>query len=416
MTLNKSTIAGLAALATLSVSTAAYADTTLNTYTWRPQDRELWQHINEENLIDGVTVRLDVTPEDFESKLRIDMQSNRPDLFFAKAGAPWLEDWIQPGVIAPISDYDVDLSHYGDAALTGSTGGDGVIYSVPVGMEMQAILYNKGVMDAHGLSEPSTLAELESAFATLQEASVTPMHVGARAGWWVNQVFNEVLVAGFAGDDWPQDIITGDACFTDDEYVNTLAQVEKWRDNGWLNSSPLADDYGAMRTDVALGTSAMMIDGIWSAGPGSPMYDIEPDLEIGVMPIPEGPVYGFPDFGLAANPNSDKQDAIAQVLEFVTTPEFAQLYAEHVGVPASTHEVNVDDARINNAADMIANNNVSANPFFAFDLNAGEPSYNQLAADEISRLVAGQASARETAEAIQNGLNSWGYVGADHCS
>lgn len=416
MTLNKSTIAGLVALATLSVSTAAYADTTLNTYTWRPQDRELWQHINEENLIDGVTVRLDVTPEDFESKLRIDMQSNRPDLFFAKAGAPWLEDWIQPGVIAPISDYDVDLSNYGDAALTGSTGGDGVIYSVPIGMEMQAILYNKDVMDAHGLSEPETLADLESAFATLQEAGVTPMHVGARAGWWVNQVFNEVLVAGFAGDDWPQDIITGDACFTDDEYVNTLAQVEKWRDNGWLNSSPLADDYGAMRTDVALGTSAMMIDGIWSAGPGSPMYDIEPDLEIGVMPIPEGRVYGFPDFGLAANPNSDEQDAIAQVLEFVTTPEFAQLYAEYVGVPASTHEVNVDDPRINNAAEMIATNNVSANPFFAFDLNAGEPSYNQLAADEISRLVAGQASARETAQAIQDGLNSWDYVGADRCS
>ncbi len=412
----KGTLAGLVAVATLSAGTAVYADTTLNTYTWRPQDEALWDYINEHNLIDGVTIRLDTTTEDFESKLRVDMQTNRPDIFFAKAGAPWLSPWIDAGVIAPVTDYDVDLSMYGDAALGGSTGADGALYSVPVGMEMQAILYNKATFEQHGVDEPQTLRELEAAFETFADNGTVPMHVGARAGWWVNQVFNEVLIAGFAGDDWARDVITGDACFTDEAYVDTLRVVERWRDNGWLNPNPLADDYGAMRTDVALGTSAMMIDGIWSAGPASPMFDIEPDLEIGIMPLPEGRVYGFPDFGLAANPNSEHQEAIEKVLQFVTTEEFAQLYAEHVGLPAANHEVDVDDERIATAARMIAENNVAANPFFSYALNADEPSYAQLAADEVSRLVAGRASAEETAQAIQDGLNGWGYVGADRCS
>ncbi|TGG94233.1 extracellular solute-binding protein [Natronospirillum operosum] len=412
----KGTLAGLTAAITLSAGTAVYADTVLNTYTWRPQDEALWTYINDNNLIDGVTVRLDTTTEDFESKLRVDMQSNRPDLFFAKAGAPWLSSWMDADVIAPISDYDVDLDMFGAAAITGSTGSDGVVYSVPVGMELQAILYNRAALEQHGISEPQTLAELEAAFATLEENGIVPMHVGARAGWWVNQVFNEVLIAGFAGDDWTRDVITGDACFTDDAYVDALRAVERWRDNGWLNPNPLADDYGAMRTDVALGTSAMMIDGIWSAGPASPMFDIEPDLELGIMPIPEGRAYGFPDFGLAANPNSNKQDAIEKVLQFVITEEFAQLYAEHVGLPAANYDLNVDDERIATAARLIAENNVAANPFFSYELNADEPSYAQLVADEVARLVAGRADAESTAQAIQNGLNGWGYVGADHCS
>ncbi|MFY0664777.1 MAG: extracellular solute-binding protein [Natronospirillum sp.] len=415
MKLIKGSIAVVVAAATLGSAAISAADTVLNTYTWRPQDRAVWDYINENNLIDGVTVRMDVTPEDYESKLRIDMQSNRPDLFFAKAGAPWLSSWVDAGVIAPVSDYGVSLSAFGDAALGGSTGSDGVVYSVPVGMEMEAILYNKSVFQQHGIAEPSSLAELEAAFAKLKSAGVVPMHVDGRDGWYLNQVLNEVLIAGFASDEWTQGVITGEACFTDSDYVNALQQLDGWRTSGYLNANPLADDYGAMRTEVALGSSAMMIDGIWSAGPGSPMFDIEPGLEIGIMPIPGGNVYGFPDFGLAANPNSAKQDAIRKVMQFVTTPEFAQLYAERVGLPASNHSVNVNDARISRAAELIANSNVAANPFFAFDLNAHEPTYQTLAADQLQRLLSGQATPVQAATAIQAGLNSWGYVGAANC-
>ncbi|MEX1057692.1 MAG: extracellular solute-binding protein, partial [Natronospirillum sp.] len=182
MTRIKGTLAALMAVATLSSATAVLADTVLNTYTWRPQDQALWDYINENNLIDGVTVRLDISPEDYESKLRIDMQSNRPDLFFAKAGAPWLSAWIDAGVIAPVADYGVDLGAFGEAAMGGSAGADGVIYSVPVGMEMQAILYNKSVLATHNISEPQTLAELNSAFAQLQAAGVVPMHLDGRDG------------------------------------------------------------------------------------------------------------------------------------------------------------------------------------------------------------------------------------------
>lgn len=415
MKLLKGSIATVVAVATLGAAAYTSAQTVLNAYTWRPQDRALWDYINSNNLIDGVTVRLDVTPEDYESKLRIDMQSNRPDIFFAKAGAPWLSSWVDAGVIAPVSDYGVNLSAFGDAALGGSTGSDGVIYSVPVGMEMEAILYNKGVFAQYGISEPRTLSELQAAFNTLKSNGVVPMHVDGRDGWYLNQVLNEVLIAGFASDAWTQGVITGDACFTDSDYVNALAQLDQWRSQGFLNRNPLADDYGAMRTEVALGSSAMMIDGIWSAGPGSPMFDIEPGLEIGIMPIPGGKVYGFPDFGLAANPNSTKQEAIAKVMQFVTTPQFAQLYAERVGLPASNHPIRVDDARISRAAELIANNNVAANPFFAYDLNANEPTYQTLAADQLQRLLSGQVTPAQAAAAIQAGLNSWGYVGAANC-
>lgn len=416
MELIKKTLVMATATATLATSQLAFADdTVVELYTWREQDQALFDYINEKRLIPGVQVNLNVYTEDIESKLRIDMQTNRPDLYHAKAGSAWIQPWIDAGVAAPVTDLDIDLSAFGDAALAGARATDGQVYGVPFVMQMESILYNKAVLS----DEPSNLAELEATFADLKANGIVPLHVDGRDGWYLNQVLHETILAGMTGDDWAQNIVDGTACFTDDVYVSAMERFKSWQDNGYLNPNPLADDYGAMRTGVALGTSAMMIDGIWSATPASPMYQIDPSLELGFMPIPgeANKVYGFTDAHLTYNPNSDDIDAVKKVLDFYTSPQFTQLFADLVeAVPASNHPVDVNNERVKMAAEMISSNSLAAQPFFHDALISVDPGYRPLVSEGMQELLAGKTTPRELAEKIQSGLNQAGYVGAENCA
>jgi raffinose/stachyose/melibiose transport system substrate-binding protein len=128
-------------------------------------------------------------------------------------------------------------------------------------------------------------------------------------------------------------------------------------------------------------------------------------------------VYGFTDAHLAYNPNSDNIDAVKKVLEFYTTPQFTQLFADLVeAVPASNHPVDVNNPRVQMAAQMISNDSLAAQPFFADSLISVDPGYRPLVSEGMQQLLAGRISPTELAEKIQDGLNQAGYVGASHCA
>lgn len=409
---------GLASALTLISASSVFAEE-ISLYSWREQEIPLWEHISSENLIDGVTIKYVRIPGDnYDTKLRIDLQSGGPDLFQGRAGAAWLETFISADVIKPLGE-GIDVASMAPAALLAAQGADGKTYGVPFAIQMQSIIYNKAVMEQNNITPPTSLDELAAAAKSLKDAGITPFSFGARSGWWLNQVVGEVMTAGMLTDETAAKLINGEACFTDDEYVSTLAQVSAWSEQGLLNENPMADDYGAMRTSVALGEAAMMIDGAWSSGPASPMFEIDPELELGFMPLPgaNSKVYAFGDGSYLANSKSEKQDAINKVLAFTTTTEFAELFAQHVGeLPAYGGDYSIADARLAEVAAMIKDNGYTQTPFFAYSLNSNEPSFGQLVADGYQELLSGDATPEEIAKKIQDGLNSWNYVGKENCS
>ncbi len=410
-------LSALLASSFLYTATPALAEE-ITIYSWRIQEIDMWKHISDAGLIDGVTINyLGLDGDTYETKLRTDLQSGGPDIFQGRAGAAWLASFIESGVIAPL-DSSVDMSGIAPAALSAGQGADGQQYGVPFAIQMESIIYNKGVFEANDIAVPTTMEEFDAAAEALKAAGVTPITFGGRSGWWLNQVVGETMTAGMVSDETAAKLISGEACFTDAEFVTTMETVKKWQDAGYLNGAPLAEDYGAMRTAVALGEAAMMIDGVWSTGPTSPLYEIDPDLALGFIPVlgPNGKVYAFGDGSYLGNANTKKADAVNKVLAFTATAEFAQLFADMVGeLPAYGGTYKISDPNLALVAGMIAQNASSQTPFFAYALNSGTPSYGQLVADGYQELLNGDVTPAEMAQKIQDGLNSWGYVGAAHC-
>ncbi len=410
-----STLAAGVLSAALMASTAFAGDVTL--YTWRPQELPLWQYINDNNLIPDVKINVtQVQSDQYDTKLRADLQAGAGiDVFQARAGAAWLAPLIEGGVIKPVT---TDLSNIAPAAIEAGRGADGEVYGVPFAVQMQSVIYNTKVFADNGIDVPTTIDEFNAAAEKLKAAGIIPMSLSAKAGWWINQVLGETLTAGLVSDDLAKKLVAGEACFTDPAFVATLATAKEWQDKGWLNSSPLADDYDVMRTSVALGESAMMIDGAWSTGPASPMYQVDPDLKLGffAVPGPNGKVYAFADGTYQANANSANAADAQKVLDFTATKEFAELFLAQVGeLPAYGGEYAVDDERLKEVANLIATDSAGATPYFSYSLNSAEPSYGQLVITAYQELFSGAATPEEAAQKIQDGLNSWSYPGAANC-
>lgn len=411
------TLLATTALSAALLSTAAYAET-IKLYTWREQELPLWQYISENDLL-GADLDVEtvlVQSDNYDTKLRTDIQSNAPDVFQARAGAAWLAAFIDAGIIKPTT---VDLSGIAPGALDSARGADGELYGVPFAIQMQSVIYNKAVFADNGIAVPTTPEEFTAAADALKAAGVTPMVFGGRSGWWLNQVVGETLTAGLVPDDFAAKLISGEACFTDPQFVATLDMVKAWQDGGYLNASALADDYEAMRTSLALGEAGMMLDGAWSTGPTSPMYEIDPDLQMGFFALPgdNHKVYAFGDGTYQVNANSAKAELAQRVLDFTATQEFAELFVEHVGeLPAYGGEYAVDNPLLAEVAGLIANDASTQTPFFAYALNSGTPSYGTLVAEGYQSLLAGEITPTDLAQKIQDGLNSWNYVGAGNCS
>ncbi|WP_374623301.1 ABC transporter substrate-binding protein [Devosia sp.] len=410
-----STLLASTALCGALMTSSAYA-VTVNLYTWREQELPLWQYISDNDVLGDIDVNaVQIQSDNYDSKIRIDLQSEGVDLFQGRAGAAWLASFIEAGIIKPVA---TDLSGIAPGALDAARGPDGQLYGVPFAIQMQSFIYNTKVFADNGIAVPTTLDELKAASEKLKAAGITPINFGARSGWWLNQVVGEAMTAGLVPDDFAARLVTGEACFTDPTFVATLETVKGWQDAGFLNASAMADDYGAMRTSLALGESAMMIDGVWSTGPASPMYEIDPDLKMGFFAVPgqNGKVYAFGDGTYQVNASSRNLEAAQKVLDFTATKEFAELFVKHVGeLPAFGGDYTVEDSRLKEVANLIATSSAAPTPFFAYALNKGEPSYGTLVAEGYQALLSGQISPNDLARKIQDGLNSWGYVGAANC-
>ncbi len=400
--------------AALLTTTALAGEVTL--YTWRIQEQPLWDYINKNKVLGDTTVKVVIVDSDtYEQKLTVALQSPGVDLFQGKAGAAWLKPYVDSGVLKPTT---TDLKGIAPATLDAARGPDGQLYGVPYAVEMESFVYNTKVFADNGISAPKTMDDLMAAADKLKAAGVTPINFGARAGWWLNQVVQEAMTAGMIPDDFAAKLITGEACFTDPTYVATLQAVKDWQDKGYLNDSLMADDYGAMRTSVAMGDSAMMLDGVWSTGPASPMYTINKDLKMDFFPVPgqNNKVYAFGDGSYLVNSQSKNLAEAQKVLDFTATKDFAALFTKYVGeLSAFGGDYPVDDPRLKEVVGLIANDSAKPTPYFAYALNKGEPSYGTLVADGYQAMLSGQLSPADFAKKIQDGLNSWNYVGAAKC-
>jgi raffinose/stachyose/melibiose transport system substrate-binding protein len=213
---------------------------------------------------------------------------------------------------------------------------DGKLYELPIGITATHVMYvNTKLLSDLGLTIPKTYDELVAMVPKIKEAGLYPILMPNKAAWVMQSCLFSVLVGRIAGQDWLDALIAGEASFTDQEFVDSLALVKDMYDTGLLPPQSIQLEYGDGPNLFATGRSPFMIDGDWRVGAIAPLLSEEEqeNFELTVFPDIAGQkgesgstsTVAATGFGMKAGLTGDKVDAAWKWIYFFAGPQAAEI-------------------------------------------------------------------------------------------
>jgi len=213
---------------------------------------------------------------------------------------------------------------------------DGKLYELPIGITATHVMYvNTKILNDLGLNMPATYDELVAMGPTISDAGLYPILMPNKAAWVMQSCLFSALVGRICGQDWVDKVITGEAAFTDQEFVDSLALVADLYETGLLPPQSIQLEYGDGPNLFATGRSPFMIDGDWRVGAVAPLLteEAQADFELAVFPDIAGQkgesgstsTVVATGFGMKAGLTGDKADAAWKWISFFAGPEASEI-------------------------------------------------------------------------------------------
>lgn len=402
---------------------SAGEEITLTLGSWRVDDVAAWEAINAafHEKYPNITVKFDPTnPPDYNATLRTQLETGTgPDLYFVRSFATGRE-LFDAGYVASLKDLPGITDNFTEASRAPWATETGEPYAVPIIAVSHGVYYNKDIFAANGIEVPTTWEELMAASQTLLDAGVIPFANGTKDAWDINEVvMMQFIPSNIGGYEGRMAYLNGDRCFNSDEMVASFQQIADMKP--YLPNGFEAVSYYDAAQLFAQGQAAMMMDGSWSIGA---FEKDATDFEWGVFypPALEGKdtyVTFHIDAAVGANAASPNLEAAMLFLEFLESPEFAELLGNNLpGFFPLTNEVPTLSDPI--AADFMAFNESAAGVDirFVWEKLLAAPSgsvdaYTSLNNNVIA-VLKDEKTPQEAADAFNADLAAW-YEPAAGC-
>ncbi len=291
----------------------------------------------------GVTVDATVVPDDQYLgilEMRI-ANGEMPD--FVQYNAPHIYNVID----AEAQLYDFSGEPWTEALVDASvTEYNGKQYAFPFKATSgyHSIIYNKGIFDELGLTEPTTVEEFDKLCEDLLAAGKTPVYL--TSDMWVPQIwtasgFSRAFGEAANAEEMTEAIFTGQAKFSDyPELVAVLDDLLAMRDKGYFNEDLATLTWDDAWLQMADGEGAMIMGEGPMVGQFQATY---PDVEYGVFNVPtsydtEATWLSGAQFSssFVVNKDSENIEAIKVMFNEFATPEYSDMYfsGANAGFPA----------------------------------------------------------------------------------
>lgn len=382
-----------------------------------PENLKLWEDIaaDYEAQHPDVDIQLQfLENEAFKAKLPTLLQSDAAPDFFYSWGGGVLRQQAETGALMDLTeainaDGGAWAKNYKPAALDGLTY-DGKTWAVPYRMGTIAFFYNKALFEKAGLQADTitTWDDFLGAVKTLKDAGITPIAGGGGDKWPLHFYWSYLVMRNGGQEVFDRaknnegDGFLDPAIIKAGEQLAELGKLEPFQD-GYLGAT-WPQTLGAFadgRAAILLGFEHTEANQRKNAGDGKGLEA----ANIGRFPFPivEGGVGKVTDTlgglnGWAVTKNASP--AAIDFLRFFTSPEQERrMAAAGVIIPAAAEaEDALKDDLMRQAADQLAASTWHQN-FFDQDLG---PSVGRVVNDVSVEILAGQLSAEEGAQMIQD--------------
>ena len=406
--MNKTAIRITAGLGALLVALPAMAQD-LTFWSWRQEDRAQYEQFID--TFEAANPGITVTFETFEAANYNTILSTAlaggtgPDLMMVRAYGG-MENVASAGYLEPLSTETIPaLADFADTALQAETmRSDQKLYAVPFASQTQLVIYNKGIFDANGITEPQTWDELIAASQKLKDAGIMPFANGTATAWQ-NETIVFDLTSSIMGKGFYDDLMAGKTDFTDARFVEALTDLKaitQYFPDGFIGL-----DYPSAQQLFSSGMAAMFAGGSYELATFATQ---NPDIELGVFAAPgktaedEKLVGLYYDGGYAANAHGANKEAALKFLNFVASQEFGQAFANSLNNISTIPGVTFDNPLLAEVAEL----NKSSIPYLMLvHFRYGEPSGSVLLQTEVQKLLADQTTPEAAGKAITDGLAAW---------
>ncbi len=405
----------LALLASTVLSGAAMAeDVTLTIESWRNDDLAIWQ----EKLIPvfeaanpGIKVVFAPSaPAEYNAVLNSkldagsagDLVTCRPfdaslDLF--KKGQ--LADLTSLAAMANFSDVAKSAWQTDDAAST---------FCVPMASVIHGFIYNADAFAELGIEVPKTEAEFFAALDKIKaDGTYIPMAMGTNDQWEAATMgYNNIGPNYWKGEEGRKALIAGTSKLTDEQWVAPFRQLAKWKD--YLGDGFEAQTYPDSQNLFTLGRAAIYPAGSWEISG----FNTQAQFKMGAFPPPvaaEGDecyISDHTDIAMGLNAKSAHPEEAKKFLEWVGTPEFANLYANALPgfFALNSTPVTMEDPL---AKEIVGWREVCKPTIRSTYqvLSRGTPNLENETWNASANVIKGTETPEDAAKRLQEGLASW---------
>jgi len=317
-----------------------------------------------------------VDHEQFKTSILVQLAGgNPPDTFSYWAGAR-IQFIVDDGFLMPIDDIweanDMD-SQFPSAVIDTAATYDMHKYAVPLTLHWVGMFYNTALFEQVGATVPTTWDELVDVAEQFKMADIPAFALGSLDRWPAQFWFDMILLRT-AGNDYREQLMNGDASYTDPEVVRAYGLWNDLVQAGYFYPDANAYGYIDSANLVANGEAAMTLMGTWIGGHFASL-DLTPGEDFDYFSFPTidedtpraslGPIDTFVVSADAAN-----ADAAKAFLVYLTNPDVQWAFAEGAGNLAPS--LMVDTSNYNDVVARIAGE-IAESAVYAFNYDLATP-------------------------------------------
>jgi raffinose/stachyose/melibiose transport system substrate-binding protein len=324
--------AGIAAIALIAGLGAAEAGS-LKIESWRNDDADIWNS----KIIPAfnkhypdIKVEFSATqPADYDAALNAKLDGGTAgDLITCRPFDRSLQ-LFQKHELDGLSDLK-GLDNFPDVAKAAWSTDDGkTTFCVPMASVIHGFMYNEDAFKKVGVTPPKTMAEFQAVLDKLKkDGTYTPIVMGTADQWEAATMgFQNIGPNYWKGETGRLALIAGKEKFTDPQYIAVFKELASWAP--YMGNGFQAQKYPDSQNLFSLGKGAIYPAGSWDIS----TFKSQAQFPIGAFPppLPAGDttcyISDHTDIGMGVNSASKNKEDARKFLEWLTTPEFAELYA-----------------------------------------------------------------------------------------
>ncbi|WP_336800583.1 ABC transporter substrate-binding protein [Kaistia sp. MMO-174] len=404
----------VAAIGTGFAAPAFADDVTLTIESWRNDDLPIWQ----EKLIPA-----------FEAKnpgIKLNFAPSAPTEYDAALGAkldagsagdiitcrPFDKSLalFQKGQLASLNDLP-GIDKFSSVAKSAWITDDGKdTFCVPVAAVIHGFIYNKEAFDKLGISVPQTEDEFFAALEKIKaDGTYIPLAMGTKDLWEAATMgYQNIGPNYWKGEEGRLALIAGKQKLTDPQWVEPFATLAKWAP--YMGDGFEAQTYPDSQNLFTLGRAAIYPAGSWEiAG-----FNQQAQFKMGAFPPPvkkagdECYISDHTDLAIGLNAKSAHPAEAKKFLEWVASPEFAEIYANALPgfFSLSSTPVKMQDPLAEEFVSWRQKCKPTIRSTYQI-LSRGTPNLENETWTESANVINGTDTPQQAAEKLQKGLDSW---------